>query len=322
MKGLETREKIFLAFSANLKYVFKKYNFQLRVETDASLQPVDFSFYICPICLRCFSIDAINQKCDNPLTIEDLPPKSVGGNPKILTCKQCNNQSGHSLDKLIIDSLKASSFIQRIPESRISSTISINEGSRYKVGAQIDEHKGFRFVFKHLNPRAKNDLDYLKKHWNNTRINFTFQLPNKHILATSLIRIGLLLAFSYLGNRVLFERNYHKILNHINDPKKNKLPHDGITLISPEENVKPGIHFLKTPKKYRSYLIVFSISIETLQQTVAFPFPGPTEEGWNNYINFKDINKETILSFTDITSKKYINEPAFVNAYDYLFYHL
>lgn len=47
--------------------------------------------YCCPICIRGF---------DNPdeLTVEHVPPKSVGGKPLVLTCRDCNNRSGHLLD--------------------------------------------------------------------------------------------------------------------------------------------------------------------------------------------------------------------------------
>jgi hypothetical protein len=47
--------------------------------------------YACPICLRISPSDAT-------LTVEDVPPKSVGGRPLILTCKSCNDAAGATLD--------------------------------------------------------------------------------------------------------------------------------------------------------------------------------------------------------------------------------
>lgn len=49
--------------------------------------------YCCPSCVRGF---------DNPapeaLSFEDVPPKSVGGTPLVLTCRKCNNTHGSGLD--------------------------------------------------------------------------------------------------------------------------------------------------------------------------------------------------------------------------------
>jgi hypothetical protein len=55
----------------------------------------DQDVYICPLCGRGFLIQAV---IDGTLTLEHVPPKSLGGKPLVLTCKDCNNDSGHSID--------------------------------------------------------------------------------------------------------------------------------------------------------------------------------------------------------------------------------
>ncbi|WP_394368459.1 HNH endonuclease [Adhaeribacter radiodurans] len=54
--------------------------------------------YICPICLIKFSEEALSEKVKNNLTLEDAPPKSLGGSQIALTCKKCNNTCGHKVD--------------------------------------------------------------------------------------------------------------------------------------------------------------------------------------------------------------------------------
>jgi hypothetical protein len=51
--------------------------------------------YPCPLCLDPFLIEAIT---DGHLTVEHVPPKSVGGAELLLTCAQCNNESGTAFD--------------------------------------------------------------------------------------------------------------------------------------------------------------------------------------------------------------------------------
>ncbi|MBN1569636.1 MAG: hypothetical protein JXA73_17460 [Acidobacteria bacterium] len=40
----------------------------------------------------------IQAVIDGTLTLEHVPPKSLGGKPLVLTCKDCNSGSGHSID--------------------------------------------------------------------------------------------------------------------------------------------------------------------------------------------------------------------------------
>jgi HNH endonuclease len=49
--------------------------------------------YGCPLCLRLFHQDQIDQ-----LTLDHVPPKSLGGKLKVLTCMACNSAAGSELD--------------------------------------------------------------------------------------------------------------------------------------------------------------------------------------------------------------------------------
>jgi hypothetical protein len=52
-------------------------------------------FYVCPICIRAFGIEALEARL---LTREHAPPKSVGGKALALTCCDCNVSAGHQID--------------------------------------------------------------------------------------------------------------------------------------------------------------------------------------------------------------------------------
>ena len=51
--------------------------------------------YGCPLCLCLFSRDQIED-----LSLDDVPPKTVGAKLKVLTCEACNSTAGHQLDYL------------------------------------------------------------------------------------------------------------------------------------------------------------------------------------------------------------------------------
>ena len=71
----------------------------LRLHTTAIGQPDALpptgEYYACPCCMGVYGREAVH---DRTLTYEDVPPKSVGGRPLLLTCKRCNHTAGNSLD--------------------------------------------------------------------------------------------------------------------------------------------------------------------------------------------------------------------------------
>src|SRR5256885_9402871 len=51
--------------------------------------------YVCPICRKPFTVEALD---DGRLSMEHVPPQSVGGCELLLTCTACNNTAGTKLD--------------------------------------------------------------------------------------------------------------------------------------------------------------------------------------------------------------------------------
>ncbi len=55
-------------------------------------------FYYCPLCSRPFQKSAIDNK---ELTLEHVPPKAQGGKEIALTCRNCNNTAGKTVDAAV-----------------------------------------------------------------------------------------------------------------------------------------------------------------------------------------------------------------------------
>jgi hypothetical protein len=102
------KEKIFKLFSQNLEWV--KEHPSIRFKPDFS------NGYICPLCFETFFEKDLDATLENYLTLEDIPPKSLGGKPLALTCKKCNSRSGHELDVHLLNNrvLPISNFIRRL----------------------------------------------------------------------------------------------------------------------------------------------------------------------------------------------------------------
>ena len=63
-------------------------------------------YYICPLCLKSFEIKQYEDNIGDILTIEDVPPMSLGGTPRLLTCRSCNNRSGHEIDVFLFNEVR------------------------------------------------------------------------------------------------------------------------------------------------------------------------------------------------------------------------
>lgn len=75
----------------------KRHWFELGAMAFARERPgmFDQPTYACPICLTHFTIDALTDK---RLSVEHVPPESVGGRELLLTCTGCNNSAGAKQD--------------------------------------------------------------------------------------------------------------------------------------------------------------------------------------------------------------------------------
>ena len=70
--------------------------FDLGVRALVAARPGAPNVYCCPLCIR-----GSDTAHPSVLSLEDVPPKSVGGKPLLLTCRQCNNRHGSDLDSHI-----------------------------------------------------------------------------------------------------------------------------------------------------------------------------------------------------------------------------
>lgn len=78
------------------------------------------SLFICPLCFRGFSKDALRYKT---LTEEHVIPSSLGGRIVTLTCAECNNAHGSDLDAHIHTRMKMKDVFQGLREHTGTMTV-------------------------------------------------------------------------------------------------------------------------------------------------------------------------------------------------------
>lgn len=190
-KGITKREFIFNRFVANRNLLI-----------DHGIITGVKDFYICPICLRPHS----DLTSVDPLTLEDAPPKSLGGSANSLTCKSCNNTLGHSIDFHLSERLReldSRNFTPgtqtevkvKIGNETFQSTIIIDDQGRMMMSHSKKNNNPLKLEEKmrELRGDVKIDMSFL-----NTRV-----IPER--LEYALLKTGYLLAYERFGYTIILD---------------------------------------------------------------------------------------------------------------------
>lgn len=79
--------------------------------------------YLCPCCLLIISRDRLEAE-PKILSIEHVPPRSLGGTGLVLTCTRCNNRSGDRFDNHAVDREHAYDFLRgRVTGHQLRATV-------------------------------------------------------------------------------------------------------------------------------------------------------------------------------------------------------
>jgi hypothetical protein len=266
-------------------FIFKKYAKHLQFLKDNGLLQIDLKYdetYICPVCTVQFSIDALDQSSENPLTLEDAPPKSLGGKAGVLTCRNCNNTCGHQIDHHLTSRLHEidhKKFIPGVSYSavfekdgiRVNGIITINEGGQMTV--IHDEKKN--------NPAKLKE--YLSKAGSGEIININFgnSKADNHRLQLALLKSGYLLTFAKFGYDFLLNPTYDRLRDQLRFPDQQIYPEDA-WFNAPELKIyygipimiEPGIESifpifpLKTDLTEHSFAVIIPLSTRPIEEVI------------------------------------------------------
>lgn len=182
-----------------------------------------FSGYICPICFNGYGFSDIKKGI---LTLEHVPPKSINGKGLVLTCKECNNIAGYSIDKAINEKNKIEDFLTSSNEKNRAKLEAL--GKKLNIVSQnIDGTIKFTIPKKINDPKVSKEFEKL---FIEDNCSFDFNLSpsfayNPWHMKVGYLKSAFLIAFakfgySYaLGDALVKIRN--QILNYETEDLKN-----------------------------------------------------------------------------------------------------
>ena len=235
------RQKIFEVYATNLKFLEDNDIINSSYSKSSS--------YLCPICLQSFN--SIND-IKNPLTLEDAPPKSLGGKSDTLTCKNCNNTCGHKIDFHLTQKLKELDSANLIPGTEMK--VKIKLGNDSIQGTLIAKKDGVLEIF---HSTKNNHSERLTNHMLNIKANSTITaefLKSRVIpenLEYALLKTAYILVFKKFGYSIILEKCFEQVRQQ---------------LLNPEERIYPNGFWFNPPypKKFCGVYFICNIGIESL----------------------------------------------------------
>ncbi|WP_456459244.1 hypothetical protein [Reichenbachiella sp.] len=298
--GEKKRKELFDLYSKNWIH-FSKY---------LSL-PKEFQgkgLYACPMCLTLFDETGLDQSKERRLTLEDVPPKKLGGKPLILTCNTCNNQSGTKYDSHLLNQTRAENFLRRKEGGQKEVVIQINNKSKIKGIAKNlpNDTLGIHFINK-SNPMAQPDIDHLFKNWNSGQFKLDIKGGNPKLFNIAKLRIAYLLAFAKFGYGYIMNWQTQIIRSQLSNPNDAIIEHLGIVKLNFEEDIS-GIFLVKHPKNIVGFLALFDLMESGHKSKVAVLLPGLHKTDETLYDELKRSSEIGKIDFSNIRDLDYLTD--------------
>ena len=229
-------------------FILELYSKQIETIPFVSSDGVEFHMadaYICPLCLKAYAIG------NKELTLEHVPPESVGGKPILVTCKTCNSNRGADIDVFLTNELEIVHNLNHLDTIPQKTKLAFN-GVEINAQTTFNKTDGFKFMispnnnspieFERFMTEAKNakegyEIKVAAKTTNHKR---DYDLAN-----IALLKSAYLMAFHELGYMYVLNANTNIVREQILNPKKDVIGNafiiDGINGML--ENLSDGVYY-------------------------------------------------------------------------------
>jgi hypothetical protein len=239
-KGLEKRKRI-----------FAKYVEQLKLLNEGSMLSEPFRFdsekYVCPICLNQFSEEHLSDNSNQMLTLEDAPPKSLGGKANTLTCKSCNNKSGHEIDFHLTEHLIEKDIRDFLPNIKSKASF-LHKGKKVQGELNVDSNGNITVIHSNKNNNPTNLDEYVNETGKDDIINIEFKKSrvDRLRLEVALLKSAYILAFEKYGYALILNESYDIVREQLRNPNKEIYPEGFWTKQSSFTEEHEGVHLIKS----------------------------------------------------------------------------
>jgi hypothetical protein len=202
--------------------------------------------YICPLCVQDFSRGALEA---NVLTLEHVPPKSIGGKAITLTCNQCNRQAGATTDVGMAHRHTAEEFLREVGRVYVTEAKMGDHILPVRVRLTSDGGLHVKARSKHMDPRRHEAwLAYVESEVGRAdrTISFRAQEYRPQLAEVGDLRAAYLAAFAQWGYTFILSPALEQVRAQLEQPNEAVL--DSFICYSDDASISArALILLKTP---------------------------------------------------------------------------
>lgn len=300
------RQKIFEKFSANLEHLFQNWQ-----NTEIILP--DGGGYVCPIGFTMHSKEGLLDSFNDQLTIEHIPPDSLGGKPICLVRKDINSKSGHTIDKVLLNQKKSELFLKGQAAVKGKLIFNLPQFKYISTDIKVLKEKSTTISF---NPGKKNMERLISKvfekgEWEELIMKLKFTLPKKnHEIRVAFLKYAYLLAFSKVGYALMFgpskliNPHFDKVRQQIMNMDDNIIPF--VPIFKNEGPEIEGLGIVTEPVEIKSLFVRFPLALNGNTDFYTVFLPAPDDTGFTSYKYIESLStKKENLTFKYDEIKSY-----------------
>lgn len=295
-----SKDIIFGVFSKNLSLTFQKFGITLTLGNEA----VKEALYLCPISMECHTLESLKQ---GNLTIEHVPPASLGGKALLLTSKVVNSKDGHTSDKKLLKFFEALNF--NINNGEIDVKISSEnldlKGIKAKFSISADSIPKISLNVPHKNIKVLDNRGLFKL-WNGVKFDLKWQ-QQKTIDTKALLKCAYLTAFNVLGYEMLFNYRglkvdtYGKLLDYLNDLNSSSVDFPIVYKNEHAPIASSSVGVVNFPLIYKSMFVNLTFTLKCHDFNYVVFLPHPDETSLNSLCNLNNaiqrMDKSDLINF-------------------------
>lgn len=289
---------LFNRFSSHLQNTLNRYSLMIKAR-DVVLSK---DYYLCPISLKLFSVESIKS---GTLTLEHVPPESLGGKGLVLVDKEINNKDGHTSDKDLLLFFQTKTFLEHGGEleARISAEMLGMHGVTAQFALKRDAQLESGEAKVQVTTSAKNikAMEYkgMFSNWDGLSFKVSGKMSKK-VNAKLMLKCAYLTVFSRIGYDLLFGKTgfkdgtYGVLIKALNN-QNDHFPLIGFGYHAPLEKSNVGV--INEPKDYRSLFVNLSFKLNDHVYKYVIFLPHPDEENLDCLNRIKNIPAGQTVNF-------------------------
>jgi hypothetical protein len=274
------------------------------------------NIYICPLCAKNYYIyTSSGIEGNSEFSLDHVPPESLGGKFKILTCKKCNNDSGvfeaELLKVINIGLAKDNPDLFSFPKVKIKND---KTGDSILGSVHVNNNRADIRFSENAKKYNSKYIDFLSSIHSGNMPKLKLEIPSADLarVEKALLKSAYLICFIWWGYEFVFSKNGALIRKVINNQLNYPTTVPTLWKDTKQGELLKGISILRENLKRIAFMVNIELKGSKRNCTASILIPNPTESGWDS---LKEL--DNIIKANSTNNFNYVTLPRIVDRIGY-----